>query len=82
MPPKTKTPPPQPVGPHEIAQLLGVSKQRFGQLVTADHFPAPWRELKAGRVWRDSDIVAWARARGRSLPGDPPEVSAGNAGQD
>lgn len=58
---------PQPVGPAEIGQILGVSRQRVTQLMASDDFPAPWVELASGRVWRDSDIVAWAEGKGRTV---------------
>lgn len=58
-------PSPEPVGPHEIGQILGVSRQRVTQLMDGDDFPSPWAELKTGRVWRDTDIIEWAKSKGR-----------------
>lgn len=58
------------VGAHEIARMFDVSRQtvhdwlkrpeRFG-------FPEPWDEIKAGKVWRTQDVLAWAEARGREI---------------
>ena len=56
---------PEPVGPGEIATMVGLSRQRVDQLSRQRDFPEPWRELKTGRVWRDIDIEAWAAATGR-----------------
>lgn len=54
------------MGVHEIAELLGVSRQRVDELSrTRDDFPAPIETLKSGRIWQRSDIEAWARATGR-----------------
>lgn len=54
---------PIPVGPGEIAELVGLSRQRVDQLSRQVGFPPPWAELLTGRVWRDTDIEAWAAAR-------------------
>ncbi len=54
------------VGPHEIAEWLGVSRQRVHQWQRdLEDFPAPAAELAAGRIWYRSDIEAWATATGR-----------------
>jgi predicted DNA-binding transcriptional regulator AlpA len=55
------------VGPAEIAQLLGVSRQRVTQLAAHPDFPPPAQELVMGKVWLRSDIESWARKRGRTL---------------
>ncbi len=56
--------PPETVGAAEIAELLGVSRQRVSQL-TADEspygFPEPWLRLRMGKVWLASDVREWAR---------------------
>lgn len=54
---------PIPVGPGEIAAMVGLSRQRVDQLSRQVGFPAPWAELMTGRVWRDTDIEAWAATR-------------------
>ena len=53
------------VGLKEIGELLGVSKQRAGQLAEQVGFPQPLGEISAGRVWRRADVEAWARRTGR-----------------
>jgi predicted DNA-binding transcriptional regulator AlpA len=49
------------VGVWEIAEMLGVSRQRVHQLLR-DHpdFPRPVADLKAGKIWFRTDIASWA----------------------
>src|SRR4029450_3964638 len=44
----------------EIAELLGVTKQRAHQLADAEGFPAPVAEDARGRVWSRYGMQAWA----------------------
>jgi len=53
------------VGAAEIAQMLGVSRQRVQQLISRDDFPKPDVKLAMGKVWRRGDVIAWAKAQGR-----------------
>jgi prophage regulatory protein len=54
------------MGVAEIAEYLGVSRQRVDALArTKADFPAPAASLQAGRVWRRQEVEAWARASGR-----------------
>jgi predicted DNA-binding transcriptional regulator AlpA len=53
------------VGAAEIAQMLGVSRQRVQQLISRDDFPEPEVTLAMGKVWRRADVIAWAKAHGR-----------------
>lgn len=57
------------VGIAEIADMLGVSKQRAHTLSGRDDFPAPVDRLKQGSVWRRRDLSTfasgWQRAAGR-----------------
>lgn len=48
------------VGLTEIAQLLGVSRQRAYQLANAPGFPKPVERLAQGAVWRRSAVEKWA----------------------
>jgi hypothetical protein len=58
------------VGAAEIAELLGITRQRVNAIVrTHDDFPRPVAELSAGRVWKRKDIERWARSSGRVLRG-------------
>src|SRR5688572_781688 len=48
------------VGVAEIAELLGVSRQRVAQLVASGvDFPRAEAELSAGRVWWRDDVQRW-----------------------
>jgi prophage regulatory protein len=45
----------------EIAELLGVSKQRAHQISEEKGFPAPLAEDTRGRVWSRYEVQAWAK---------------------
>ncbi|AEV84388.1 hypothetical protein ACWT_3365 [Actinoplanes sp. SE50] len=49
------------VGAREIAIRLGLSRQRIQQLADRDDFPAPFQELKMGRVWWAHQVEEWIR---------------------
>ncbi len=56
------------VGAAEIGEMFGgISRQRVQQIVNRKDFPAPFDELRMGKVWWRKDVVAWATARGRAL---------------
>ena len=58
------------LGVAEIAQMVGVSRQRVNELVRSDpDFPAPEAELAAGRIWAREDIERWMAARFLSQKG-------------
>lgn len=56
-------------GVSEVAELLGVSRQRVAQLRTKRGFPAPVAELRSGPVWDVSSfglfLEEWERRPGR-----------------
>jgi len=62
-------PPDRYVGVSEIAQMLGVSRQRASELRTRPGFPAPIADLASGPVWTrgslDRFISTWERRPGR-----------------
>jgi predicted DNA-binding transcriptional regulator AlpA len=59
------------VGAAEIAEMLGVSRQRVAQLMTAhDDFPQPEVELAGGRVWSRTAIEAWISAHPERAEGE------------
>ena len=66
---EVSAPSPELIGLSEIAAILGVSKQRVGQLRARADFPVPVAELAAGPVWHremlDRFIRAWPRRAGR-----------------
>jgi predicted DNA-binding transcriptional regulator AlpA len=54
-------------GVSEIADMLGVSRQRAFQISTAQGFPIPLDRLASGPVWRRSAIEKWAEKQDRTL---------------
>lgn len=59
-------PPPDVLGVSEIAELLGVTRQRVLQLCAAPGFPEP-TVLKGAKIWDRTDVLEWMRATGRRL---------------
>lgn len=60
------------MGVAEIAQMLGVSRQRVHAISSRSHrFPEPVATLSAGKIWLRSDVEAWARSEGRSIEQSP-----------
>lgn len=53
--------PGQLMGPYEIAQRLGVSRQRFQQLARYPTFPKPYQELRGMKVWLADDVERWIK---------------------
>ena len=51
------------MGLKEIADLLGVSRQRAGQLAATEGFPQPVARLAAGPIFESADVEAWAKTR-------------------
>jgi hypothetical protein len=45
----------------EIAELLGVSKQRANQIADESDFPAPVAEDGRGQLWNRRDVAMWAK---------------------
>jgi predicted DNA-binding transcriptional regulator AlpA len=63
------------VGVTEIAEMLGVSRQRADQLAGkyAD-FPAPEVVLSTGRVWSRARVEEWIKRHPDRRPGRPRKV--------
>lgn len=57
------------VGVTELAEMLGVSKQRASELARSQSFPAPLTELASGPIWIQSNVrhfcETWERKPGR-----------------
>jgi predicted DNA-binding transcriptional regulator AlpA len=53
------------MGVAEVAELLGVTRQRVTQLAKTDGFPEPQVRLASGPVWESADVEQWARKTGR-----------------
>lgn len=58
------------VGVAEVAEMLGVTRQRVHQLVAGPGFPEPVARLSAGLIWLRSDVQRWAVNIGRTSKGD------------
>jgi predicted DNA-binding transcriptional regulator AlpA len=58
------------VGSAEIGTMLGVGRQRVQQLISRADFPQPEVTLAMGKVWKRTDVEAWARKHGRLLAAD------------
>lgn len=51
------------VGAAEAAKILGVTRQRLGQMLESyPDFPRPEAELSAGRIWLREKLESWATA--------------------
>lgn len=64
------------VGMAEIAEMLGVTRQRVAQLIESyEDFPKPEVELSGGRVWSRTAIETWIATHPERGPGrsDPEE---------
>jgi predicted DNA-binding transcriptional regulator AlpA len=53
----------------EVADFLGVSRQRVLVLVNRPDFPAPIQTLASGRIWLARDVREWERQRRERYPG-------------
>ncbi|MFL6137481.1 MAG: helix-turn-helix transcriptional regulator [Frankiaceae bacterium] len=60
------------VGMAEVAELLGVGRQRAHELTRRPDFPAPQARLKAGAIWLREDVERWLADSGERRPGRPP----------
>jgi serine/threonine protein kinase/predicted DNA-binding transcriptional regulator AlpA len=58
-------------GVSEVADKLGVSRQRFTELRGRNDFPQPVAELASGPVWDLGDIDRWLSSGARRRPGRP-----------
>jgi predicted DNA-binding transcriptional regulator AlpA len=56
------------LGVGEIAELLGVSRQRASILTRRADFPAPEVELRMGMVWRAAPVERWLAEYRRANP--------------
>ncbi len=60
----------------EVAELLGISRQRFYQLI-AEHndFPPPVEQTGRGKLWGRPEVEAWAASWSRR-PGRPAKAES------
>jgi predicted DNA-binding transcriptional regulator AlpA len=52
----------------EIAELLGVTKQRAHQIAEEKGFPTPLAQDDRGRVWSRHEVQTWAKRWRREKP--------------
>ncbi|MEV1331680.1 hypothetical protein AB0J20_19145 [Micromonospora costi] len=57
----------------EVADYLGVSRQRAAILVDRPDFPAPIDTLTVGRIWDAVEVRAYAERRGRRMADEEAE---------
>jgi len=50
------------MGTAEIAELMGVSRQRVHQITQRPDFPEPVARLVAGHIWDAADVRRWIKA--------------------
>ena len=58
------------IGTAEIADMLGVSRQRVYQITSRPDFPQPVARL-AIRVWDAEQVTAWIAEHRPSYPDEP-----------
>jgi predicted DNA-binding transcriptional regulator AlpA len=69
------------MGAAEVAEVLGVSRQRVHILrQTYADFPAPVAELSRGPIWHEVDITAWLAAHPTRPTGRRPTKAARRQG--
>jgi prophage regulatory protein len=56
------------MGQAEIADRLGVSRQRVQQLTGKPNWPEPFDTLAMGKVWWVKDVEEWIRVHRPDLP--------------
>jgi prophage regulatory protein len=61
------------MGANEIAERLGVTRQRAYQITARRDFPEPLAHLAMGQVWDTADVEAWIKVRRPEL-GEPDEA--------
>lgn len=58
-------------GTSEIADRLGVTRQRAHVISRQKGFPEPYDVLTMGSVWRIEDVEAWIRENRHAVAEDP-----------
>jgi hypothetical protein len=73
---------PELVGIAEIAEMIGVNRQRASAMQSKRDFPAPVAALRAGPVWRRADlsrfVESWDRRPGRPRAAESDNTPASN----
>jgi len=68
-------------GTAEIADRLGVSRQRVQQLIGRPDWPEPFVVLAMGKVWWTKDVEAWIRDHRPADPGPETDEQEGPLGK-
>jgi hypothetical protein len=55
--------------------MLGVTKRTATRYTRRPDFPEAVARLRAGPVWLEEDVLAWARSEPPARPGRPLKVS-------
>jgi predicted DNA-binding transcriptional regulator AlpA len=55
----------------EVAEILRVSKRTATRYAQRTDFPEPVARLRAGPIWLEDDVLAWARSKPQARPGRP-----------
>lgn len=63
------------MGQAEIADRLGVTRQRVQQLIGKSNWPEPFDVLAMGKVWWIKDVNDWIREHRPELADEEPPVS-------
>lgn len=58
-------------GTSEIADRLGVTRQRAHTITRTKGFPDPYEELIMGSVWLVKDVEAWIKANRPDVAEEP-----------
>ncbi len=45
----------------ELSERLGVSRQRAAEIAERPDFPAPFDQVRAGRLWLIEEVEQWIR---------------------
>ncbi len=69
------------MGQAEIADRLGVSRQRVQQRIAKGGFPPPFDVLAMGKVWWIKDIDEWIHDKRPELADSEPGVEEGPIGK-
>jgi prophage regulatory protein len=62
------------VGTAEIAEMLGVTRQRADQLTRSSGFPRPQATLNVGRIWNREAVIVWGLSTKRLTAHPGPDL--------
>jgi len=59
----------------EVIGLIGRAQSTAARVVNEPSFPQPVKRIRGARVWRRSEVIAWAKAHPPRRPGRPAKAS-------